>query len=208
MSRSSNTELRRKQIVQGLMAIMAEDGYDGATIPLIAKAAGLTPGLIHYHFNNKQSILIALIDHLNDSVQKRFLELTKKNDGAEQLRAFIQAYVGLGKGSDARAVACWIAIGAEAVRQSEVRTAYQRVTKIQLNILEEICARALSDAGRPIKQKREIALGIICAIEGAYRLLVSAPELIVPGFAVRTITKMAFGLISDAAVSNRNKGTS
>ncbi len=196
MSRASNTEERRRQIIQGLMTVMSEDGYDGATVPLIAKAAGLTPGLIHYHFNSKQEILIALIDHLNDNVRRRFLDLTKENDGAAQLKAFIEAHVGLGKGSDARAVACWIAIGAEAVRQPEVRAAYQQVTKNQLNMLEEICARALSDAGRPVKQKREIALGIVCAIEGAYRLLVSAPELIVPGFATPTITKMAFGLIS------------
>lgn len=196
MPRASNTAVRRQEIIQGMITVMSEVGYDGATVPLIAKAAGLTPGLIHYHFDSKQSILIELIDHLGETVQTRFREMSKAAGGEDQLRAFIRAYVGLGKGSDPRAVACWIAIGAEAVRQPEVRSAYQRVTAMQLSVLEEICALALAHSNRSAKKKREIALGIICAIEGAYRLLVSAPDLIVRGFAEPAITKMAFGLIS------------
>ena len=196
MPRAQNTAIRRQEIIQGLMTVMAQVGYEGATIPLIAKAAGLTPGLIHYHFDSKKSILIGLIDYLSETVQWRFSELLHEAGGEAQVRAFIEAHVGLGKGADPRAVACWISIGAEAVRQPEVRAEYQRVTKTQLDTLEEICAQSLIEAKRRVKKKREIALSIFCAIEGAYRLLVSAPDLIVPGFAAPAITQMALGLIS------------
>jgi TetR/AcrR family transcriptional repressor of bet genes len=195
MPRSTNTSIRRQEIIQGLMIVMSEVGYEGATVPLIAKAAGLTPGLIHYHFDSKQSILIGLIDHLGDTVHKRFQEFAQEVSGAAQLKAFVGAHVGLGRGADPRAVACWISIGAEALRQPEVRAQYQRFTQTQLSTLEQICTKALVEAGRSIKKKREIALGIMCAIEGAYRLLVSAPDLIVPGFAAPTITNMALALI-------------
>lgn len=195
MPRTSNTLTRRRQIVQGLMTTMAEVGYDGATIPLIARAAGLTPGLIHYHFDSKQSILIDLIDHLKETILTRFRKLAKRSDGQSQLTAFIEAHVGLGEGADANAVACWISIGAEAVRQPEVRAEYRRVTRIELKMLESIVAQTLAEAKRSAKKKREIALVIMSAIEGAYRLLISAPELIVPGFAAPTIKAMALGLI-------------
>ena len=50
MARPRNTEERRRQIVDGLRLVMAENGYDGASVQAVAKAAGLTAGLVHYHF--------------------------------------------------------------------------------------------------------------------------------------------------------------
>jgi TetR/AcrR family transcriptional regulator, transcriptional repressor of bet genes len=207
MARASNTEQRRLEIIMGLMKVMAEVGYEGATVPLIARAAGLTPGLIHYHFANKQSILIALIECLEKIVQKRFEALYTKKDPRKKLSAFVEAHVGLGDGADTTAVACWIAIGAEAVRQPEVRAAYQKVTAAQLHTLEKICEEILTESGSSIARRREIALGVVCAIEGAFRLLVSAPDLIVPGFALPTVKEMAFGLIKAQPLSSkRSKG--
>ena len=40
---------------------MADRGYERASVTAIAKAAGLTPGLVHYHFHNKKEILLALV---------------------------------------------------------------------------------------------------------------------------------------------------
>ena len=56
MARPSNTEERRQQIVEGLLRVMAERGYERASIAEIAKAAGLSPGLVHYHFTEKQEL--------------------------------------------------------------------------------------------------------------------------------------------------------
>ena len=41
--------------------MIARHGYEKATIQAIAAQAGLAPGLIHYHFKNKQEILVSLI---------------------------------------------------------------------------------------------------------------------------------------------------
>src|SRR5690242_8084135 len=64
MPRPSNTEERRAQITGALMKVMARSGYDGASIADIAEAAHLTPGLVHYHFKNKQEILLAALHEL------------------------------------------------------------------------------------------------------------------------------------------------
>jgi len=58
MSRRPNTDERRAEIVTGLLAVMAERGYDGASITDIAASARLAPGLVHYHFSTKLEILI------------------------------------------------------------------------------------------------------------------------------------------------------
>ncbi|MFA6210392.1 MAG: TetR family transcriptional regulator [Candidatus Obscuribacterales bacterium] len=194
MPRPSNTDERRQQIVEGLMSVMATSGYGGATIPLIAQAAGLSTGLVHYHFDTKQSILIELIKYLATMVNTRAQIRAVKP--AAKLEAYIDAHLAYGKGESTEAVACLIAIGAEAVTQPEIRSAYQDATRQQLTLLEKICEEVLHTEGRSVKGKREIALGIIAAIEGSYRLLVSAPDLIPRGFAAPTVRAMAFGLIA------------
>jgi TetR/AcrR family transcriptional repressor of bet genes len=205
MPRPSNTVERREQIVQGLMTAMSEFGYEGATIPAIAQAAGLTPGLVHYHFNSKQAILIALIDHLSEMVRKRFSSLLDKSRRKDELTAYIQAHLALGPGADHRAVTCWIVVGAEAVRQPDIRSAYQTATAQQILWLEQICTTALKEQGRSTKASRRLALAIISAIEGAYRLTISAPDFIPAGFAAKAVIEMASGLIAAQPKSNSAK---
>ena len=61
---SKKSTLRRQQIAQALMSLMATEGYDGATIKSIAQHAELTPGLVHYHFSSKREILLHLLEQL------------------------------------------------------------------------------------------------------------------------------------------------
>jgi TetR/AcrR family transcriptional repressor of bet genes len=182
--------------MRGLMAVMADAGYEGATIPAIARAAGVAPGVVHYHFSSKQAILIALIEYIGSLVQFRFEEMCEGLAAEDYLGAFIDANLALGKGANAAAVACWIGIGAESVKQPEVRVAYRRVAEKQLQLLESLCERALIAKSKSTKQKREIALGVLAAIEGVFRLTVSVSELVPKGFAAVTIKEMAYGAVS------------
>ena len=59
MSRTSNTEQRREQIVEGMIRVVAREGYERASVQEIARAAGLAPGLVHYHFRRKLDVLLA-----------------------------------------------------------------------------------------------------------------------------------------------------
>ncbi len=198
MPRPSNTQERRQQITEGLLGVMAERGYEGATIPAIARAAKLAPGLVHYHFANKQEILLALVDSLAGKVRSRFERLLAASGAAPraQLKAFIEAYLGKGEDAAPAAGACWGSIGAEAVRQPEGRETYQRAVRDQLAVLEHLVSAVLASEGRSTQRRRETALGILSAIEGAYRLTVAAPDQIRPGLAASTIFRMAEGLIS------------
>jgi AcrR family transcriptional regulator len=66
MPRPSKTAERREQIIDGLIHVMAQHSYDGASTARIAKAAKLSSGLVHYHFSKKQDILVAAIEKLGE----------------------------------------------------------------------------------------------------------------------------------------------
>ena len=122
MARKSNTEQRREEIVAALLAVVAENGYEKATIQAIAQQAGLAPGLIHYHFKNKEEILLHLVKSLAELSRARYLECAGTAATPQQkLKAYIDARLAKGKGANPDAVAAWVIIGAEAVRQPSRR---------------------------------------------------------------------------------------
>lgn len=179
MARPSNTEHRRQEIVLGLMSAMAEKGYEKASIQSIAKAAGLSPGLIHYHFKTKLEILIALMTELSDKADERYeLLATKAESAKDKLMAYIDAALALGEGSDQQAVAAWVIIGAEAVRLEDVRDLYQEVIAKHSNTLVELLTQASSEIGTKLNKKKakELATFIIASIQGAYQIATTVPD--------------------------------
>lgn len=52
---------KKQEIIKAASKIMAEKGYEKATIKDIAREAEITPGLIHYYFQNKEEILSDLL---------------------------------------------------------------------------------------------------------------------------------------------------
>jgi len=197
MARPSNTLQRRREIVLGLRQAMAELGYERATVADIAAAAGLTTGLVHYHFANKLEILLALIDNLAEELQQRLDQklATAGPVARTRLHAFIDVHLALGAAADPQMLACWVVIGSEAVRQPLVQEAFQRVIAREMGVLEELVAAALTEGSKKNRDARSIAAAIYASIEGYYVLAATAPHLIPAGSAAPTMHLLVDGLL-------------
>lgn len=179
MARPSNTAERRAQIANGLMKVMAKRGYDGATIADVAAAARLTPGLVHYHFKDKREILLAALEQLVASHDER---LNAVMGGTQSVNAFLDFHLGLGRDADPQAMACWILMTGEALRDAKVRALLGKA-------LNRMAARLEKEVGR------DAAAALVALIHGYYMLSATARTLIPKGSAARTAKKMAAGLL-------------
>jgi len=184
MSRRSNTEERRTEIVNALLAVISEHGYEKATIQLIAKKAGLTPGLLHYHFKTKAEILLELVKTLADLAKQRYVTFSQSAKTAEErLWAYINSRLAKGEGAEPNAVAAWVMIGAEAVRQPEVRAVYQQAVNTELTLLQRLLSEYLKDRGKRIKNVKRLASGLLALMEGAFQLSCTANSILPTGYA-------------------------
>jgi TetR/AcrR family transcriptional repressor of bet genes len=61
--------VRKKQLIEATLSVMAEVGYHGTTISLIAKRAGLSSGIISHYFGDKQGLIEATMRHLLDALK-------------------------------------------------------------------------------------------------------------------------------------------
>jgi TetR/AcrR family transcriptional repressor of bet genes len=176
---------------------MARRGYAETSVPEIARTAGLTPGLLHYHFRSKKEILLALIEHVEGILRTRIeLRLSRTEGPGERLRAALDAHVALGPDANPDAVACWVQVGAEALRDADVRGVYERALKKQLAMLEELVEEALREEGRSTRKLRELASCLLAAIQGAYQVGVSSPGTIPRGATAPLLRHMAEGLLA------------
>jgi len=184
MSRRPNTEQRRTEIVNALLVAMAEYGYEKATIQLIAQKAGLAPGLLHYHFKTKVEILLELVKTLVDLSLCRYLEFAESAKTPEQkLHAYINARLANGRGADPKAVTAWVVIGAEAVRQPEVRAVYQKAINSELSLIRGLLTECLKEQRKPTKNASRLAAGLLAYMEGAFQLASAAPDAMPSGYA-------------------------
>ena len=82
--KSELTNLRRSQLTQAAYKVVGEKGYNDFTIRDIAREAGLSTGLIHYYFKNKEDLMFKLLKEMNanlkDHLNKSMAELKDPQD--------------------------------------------------------------------------------------------------------------------------------
>jgi TetR/AcrR family transcriptional regulator, transcriptional repressor of bet genes len=184
MPRKSNTADRRAEIVAATLKVLAANGYERTTIQEIAKQANLTAGLIHYHFEDKREILIALAKHLSDYVYQRYLQFAADASTPEtRLRAYLQARLGFGAGASPDAVAAWVVIGSEAIRDTAVGEVYQEAIAFELKLVRELLAAYCADRRRSQANVARLAAVLMAFIEGAFQLSSAARKVMPRGYA-------------------------
>jgi len=55
---------RKEQILAAAFDVAAHEGLEGMTILQVSRAAGLSPGLVMFHFKTKRALVLAVLDHL------------------------------------------------------------------------------------------------------------------------------------------------
>ena len=76
--------LRRSQLIRAAYKVVGEKGYSDFTTKDIAEEAGLSNGLLHYYFKNKEDLLFNLLRGMNaklkDQLNKTLKVLTEPQD--------------------------------------------------------------------------------------------------------------------------------
>lgn len=174
--------------MDGLAAVLPRLGYAGASTKEIAKAAGLSAGLVHHHFVNKEEILLELVK----SIGEKLLPPAEPLNARLALDAMLRAYLEVvpEEAWRAQAAQCWIVIGSEALVRSEVRAVYRdALTTLQHEMQRRLRAVLLED-GRVESGVPVFATNLVASIEGYLRVGLLAPGLIESGSALQNIREL------------------
>lgn len=83
-------EVRRNQLTRAAYKVVSRKGYYNFTVRDIAKEAGLSTGLVHYYFKNKDDLLVSVLRVMNENLSFYLAKaLEQTDDPKEKLIIFM-----------------------------------------------------------------------------------------------------------------------
>ena len=115
ISRKASKEIRRQQLIEATIDVMARKGYSGTTMLDVAKAAGLSSGIVNFHFETKEKLLVETLKYLADEYRANWHKALAAggDDPAGQLRSLLLSDFNP-EICSRRKLAAWCAFWAEA----------------------------------------------------------------------------------------------
>lgn len=80
----------RREIVDAVVDVVAEHGFEGATMDLISERAGLSRTNIHYYFKSKDELFHEAIGYVHKVWGDLWTGLDENGDPGEELRKYIK----------------------------------------------------------------------------------------------------------------------
>jgi AcrR family transcriptional regulator len=91
---TQNQEIRavaKAKILQAALELFAVRGYSTTTVDAIAEAAGVSTGLLYYHFENKPALLQAIFEQSLSDVQATFAAADREPHPPDRLPALLRS---------------------------------------------------------------------------------------------------------------------
>ncbi len=84
----------RERILEAADNLFGRMGFDAATTREIAELSEVNKALIHYHFKNKEGLLVSVLDRYYERLAKTLLDALQKGESLrEKMQLLVDAYV-------------------------------------------------------------------------------------------------------------------
>lgn len=148
VSRKRQGERSRQVIVEAATRLFAQKGYRATSIADLTAATGLTRGAFYHHFDAKDALFRAVVDHVRTTwAQTVGAQISASDDALEQLASLIGGHARL---ISSRPELCLVITGlSEEIRGSEpeLADALHGVYRELIAVVEQLLA-AGQDAGQ------------------------------------------------------------
>lgn len=139
---------RRVQLIEATIEVLAERGYARTTLSDVANRAGLSHGLVNFHFQSKELLLAETLSFLSDEYRESWTQaLAAAGDRpAGQLDALIRADFSPHLFTPAR-LAAWVAFWGEAQSRPLYQEKCGEKDEDYVRRKEAICAALMREGG-------------------------------------------------------------
>ena len=108
----------RSRLLEAAVACLAEVGWSGSTVAVVAERAGVSRGAAQHHFPTREALFIAAVEHV---AEQRSAEIRHQMGQQLPTRQVVELVVDLYTGTMFRAaVALWVASAAEPELRDQV----------------------------------------------------------------------------------------
>jgi len=166
IQRQSIGDLRRAELIDAAILVLAEKGYEKTTVRDVARAAGASPASVLYYFDSAEALVAAAFEHADREFRDHVRRELAALNGTARLRRL--AELCLPTPSEASpAWAIEMDLWALAARRADVRANFGAANDDWLSIINEAFEQAI-DAGELPKlgNVRDTAVAMAALIDG------------------------------------------
>jgi TetR/AcrR family transcriptional repressor of bet genes len=174
--RKASKEVRRLQLIEATIDSLAKRGYAETTMADVADGAGLSRGIVNFHFESKEKLLIATLQYMYDEYSAHWRAALQKagDDPARQLQVLVWADFDRSI-CNKRKLAAWLAFWGEA----KSRPVYQALSSSRdayyQQVFIDLCA-TLKESGGYGYEPQVMALALSAMLEGLWLRLMMGTE--------------------------------
>ncbi len=178
-------EIRKPQLVEATMAVIDEVGLSGASVILISRKAGVSPGIINHYFGGKHGLLEETMRSVLRQLSATSIEHLRsvdRDDVTARVKAIVAANFD-GYQVESKVVKTWLAFWAQSMHDTSLHR-LQRVNERRLlSHLRFEFKKVL-----PSEQALFVAQGVAALIDGIWLRGALNPDGICPEKAQQIIS--------------------
>ena len=176
--RKASKEVRQLQLIEATIDSLAKRGYSETTMADVADGAGLSRGIVNFHFESKEKLLVATLQYMADEYSQHWRAALQKagDDPARQLGTLVAADFDRSI-CNKRKLAAWCAFWGEAKSRPTYQALCGARDEAYQNVFIDLCRRLKKDGGYDFEPV-SAALGLSAMLEGLWlRLMMGTEEV-------------------------------
>lgn len=170
-------EFQRQRILDAAEKCFIEHGFHAASMANISKAAEMSAGLIYRYFENKNAIILAIIDRQLDNMRDDFSNLGSGNDLITLMTDLLNNWKNGGpKGINP---ALYLEMAAHATRDPQIKLAMTKFDQMGTAIFSEWLLKNAAAEGKHLSPAEVLRCDFFakCFIDGIAVRVVTEPAL-------------------------------
>jgi TetR/AcrR family transcriptional repressor of bet genes len=174
--RKASKETRRQQLIEATIDSLAKRGYAETTMADVADGAGLSRGIVNFHFESKEKLLVATLQYMADEYAAHWRAALQKaaSDPASQLGVVVAADFDRSI-CNRRKLAAWCAFWGEAKSRPTYQALCGARDAAYQNVIIELCRKLKLDGGYDFDPEAT-ALALSAMLEGLWLRLMMGTE--------------------------------
>jgi AcrR family transcriptional regulator len=187
--RKASKETRRQQLIEATIDSLAKRGYSETTMADVADGAGLSRGIVNFHFESKEKLLVATLQYMADEYSQHWRAALQKggDDAARQLFTLVAADFDRSI-CNKRKLAAWCAFWGEAKSRPTYQALCGARDEAYQNVFIELC-RVLKREGGYEFEPHATALALSATLEGLWLRLMMGTEDVTRETALKAATE-------------------
>jgi len=176
-SRAAQRELRKQQLIDSTIDSIAKRGFSETTLADVADGAGLSRGIVNFHFQSKDQLLVETLQYLSEEYSDNWERALRKAgpSPAERLIALVKADFEPAV-CNRKKVATWSAFWGEAKSRPTYLKLCAERDKAYADAMLAICQDVIDEGGYPDLEAQTVADGLSAITDGLWLDLLMEPS--------------------------------